>query len=122
MAQNEGNNAKAGSESTVRTLMGATGQACKVTGYAMKGVSTLYLANSLTTAGVATIEYLTTTERFFDHMRSRSTLTWRAAGLFGVALGVGFLLYKAGSYVSSERNIRRAEAFLNNDEKDAKDE
>jgi len=107
-----------GSETVARTLMGATGQACKVTGLALTGTSTLYFANALTSTGVAVIEYLpnlvnsTATKTFVDHMSSKVTLGWSAVFWLGCALVSGIVIRKLGTSVSSDDNIRRAEAFL----------
>lgn len=107
-----------GSETVARTLMGATGQACKVTGLALSGVSTLYFANALTSTGVAVIEFLphlvnsTATSTFTQHMSTKATLGWGSVFWLGVALLSGVLVRKLGTAVSDDSNIKKAEKFL----------
>jgi hypothetical protein len=112
-----------GSETVARTLMGATGQACKVTGFALTSTSALYFANALTSTGVAVIEYLpnlvntTAPKTFFNHMASKATLGWSAVFWLSCALVSGIVVRKLGTSVSDDGNIQKAETFLYGEKK-----
>jgi hypothetical protein len=103
--------------------MGATGQACKVTGFALTSTSALYFANALTSTGVAVIEYLpnlvntTAPKTFFNHMASKATLGWSAVFWLSCALVSGIVVRKLGTSVSDDGNIQKAETFLYGEKK-----
>jgi hypothetical protein len=117
-------------ETIARSLMGAVGQACKVTGLALSATSTLYFTHALTAGGVAVIEYLPAlaakaavvaagaviaapaAPAFSTHMADRAVLGWGPACWLGVCLLTGILLRKTGTGLSDERVIARAETFL----------
>lgn len=107
-----------GSETVARTLMGATGQACKVTGLSLSATSTLYFANALTSAGVETLNYLpqmatsTATMSYMAHMASRAKLSRKSVFWLGVALLCGIAVRKLGTVVSDDATIKSVENFL----------
>ncbi len=108
----------AGSETVARTMMGAAGTGCKITGLALSGTTTLYFTNALTSTGVATIEYLPqlvakdSTVSFLSHMSSRATLGWGSIMWLTIALAAGIVIRKLGTVVSEEDTISKVETFL----------
>ena len=109
-------------ETIARSLMGAVGQACKVTGLALSATSTLYFTHALTAAGVAVIEFLpvlairastsSDSTNFPTHMAARAVLGWNSAFWLGMCLLAGITLRKTGTGLSDDRTIARAERFL----------
>jgi hypothetical protein len=124
MANNEThNNTTSNKDSVTATLMTSSGQACKVTGFAISGTSTLYFTNALTSSGIALIQYLPhlvnaanssqNSTSFFDHMKNNATLNWKSACYLGVALIGGILLRKTGHFLTNQKNITYVESFMN---------
>jgi hypothetical protein len=100
--------------------MGAVGQTCKVTGFALSGISTLYLTNTLTSLGIGLLEYLPVMmsagkfqlESFQGQMKTRNIVGWRSAGWLSGVLVTGIALRKIGTVVSDDSSINWTENFL----------